>query len=132
MLWTWQHPANARKSSDSRYLKKILTDVEIEFVQDAENPDKALWSLWACKETAYKVISKSYAGLSFLPRQWSVQLNQYDSMFTEGEVIIPGVGNVFVQLYSPEGYVHCVGSDNLPDLNNIIWGIEFRAEIRSG
>ena len=76
------------------------------------------------KKQPIKVISKSYAGLSFLPRHWSVQLNQCDSMFTEGEVIIPGANTVFVQLHSPEGYVHCVGSDNLPDLNNIIWGIE--------
>jgi phosphopantetheinyl transferase (holo-ACP synthase) len=119
-----RHPANAKKSRDFRYLKKILTDVEIELVGDAENPDKALWSLWACKETAFKVISKSYTGLSFLPRHWSVQLNQCDGMFKEGEVTIPGVGAVFVQLRSPDDYVHCIGANNLPDLNNIIWGIE--------
>jgi phosphopantetheinyl transferase (holo-ACP synthase) len=119
-----QHPANAKKSRDFRYLKKILTDVEIELVCNAENPDRVLWLLWACKETAYKVISKSYAGLSFLPRHWLVRLNQHDSMFTEGEVTIPGADAVFVQLNSPEGYVHCIGADNLPDLNNIIWGIE--------
>ena len=71
----WKHPANSNKSKDFRYLKKILTSAEIEFVNDSENPGKALWSLWACKETAYKAIRKSYAGLSFLPRQWSVQLN---------------------------------------------------------
>ena len=127
-----QHPANAKKSRDFRYLKKILTDVEIELVYEAENPDRALWSLWACKETAYKVISKSSAGLSFLPRHWSVQLNQHDSMFTEGDVIISGADTVFVQLRSTEGYVHCVGSDNLPDLNNIIWGIEFLPKSASG
>jgi len=84
-----------------------------------------LWSLWACKETAYKAIRKSYAGLSFLPRQWSVLLNGYDKVFTEGEVIIPGADTVFVRLfYLPEGCVHCVGSDNWADLNNIIWGLE--------
>ena len=124
MLWIGQDPANAQKSRDSRYLKKILTNAEIEFVQDAENPDRALWSLWACKETAYKVISKSHAGAPFLPRHWSVQLNQPDSIFTEGEVLLPAGNSVFVQLYSPESYVHCIGSDNLSDLNKIIWGIE--------
>jgi phosphopantetheinyl transferase (holo-ACP synthase) len=120
----WKHPANAKKSSNFRYLKKILTDVEIEFIHDAENPDRALWSLWACKETAYKVISKSYAGLFFLPRHWSVQLNWHDNALIEGEVIIPGVNTVFVRLYCPEGCVHCVGSDNLLDLDDIIWSID--------
>jgi len=32
--------------------KKILTDAEIEICKNAENPDMALWSLWACKETS--------------------------------------------------------------------------------
>jgi phosphopantetheinyl transferase (holo-ACP synthase) len=117
---------------DFRYLKKILTDVEIEFVCKTENQNRALWSLWACKETAYKVISKSYAGASFLPRQWSVQLSQYERLFTEGAVIIPGLSGVFVRLYCADGYVHCVGSDNLPDLNNAIWGIEFLPKSASG
>ena len=128
----WKYPENARKSRDSRYLKKILTNVEIEFVHDAENPDRSLWSLWACKETAYKVISKSYARAPFLPRHWSVQLNQTENMFAEGEVIIPGGNSVFVQLYSAESYVHCIGSDNLPDLNKIIWGIESLPKSISG
>ncbi|NTW76290.1 MAG: 4'-phosphopantetheinyl transferase superfamily protein [Syntrophaceae bacterium] len=129
----WEHPANSNKSRDFRYLKKILTSVEIEFVYDSENPDKVLWSLWACKETAYKAIRKSYPGLSFLPRQWSVRLNGYDKMFTEGEVIIPGVNTVFARLfYLPEGCVHCVGADNRADLDNIIWGIEPLPEFTSG
>ncbi|MEN6375040.1 MAG: 4'-phosphopantetheinyl transferase superfamily protein [Smithella sp.] len=121
------------RSRDFRYQKKILTNVEIEFVNDSENPDKVLWSLWACKETAYKAIRKSYAGLSFLPRQWSVQLNGYDKMLTEGEVVIPGLNTVFVRLfYLPEGCVHCVGADNWADLDNIIWGMETLQEFTAG
>jgi len=41
---------------DSRFLKKTLTDEEIEIVNLSRNPDTALWSFWACKEAAYKVI----------------------------------------------------------------------------
>ena len=71
-----KEPANAGKSQDSRFLKKILTNAEIEFVQNAENPDAALWSLWACKETAYKVIKKSFPDAAFLPRRWQVTFNK--------------------------------------------------------
>ncbi len=123
---------NAQKSRDSRYLKKILAPVEIEFVRDAENPDRALWALWACKETAYKVISKSSARASFLPRCWSVQLNQPDSRWAKGEVTLPEGNSVFVQLSCPESYVHCIGADNLPDLDKIIWGVESLPEVLSG
>lgn len=129
----WKHPANSNKSRDFRYLKKILTNVEIEIVYNSENPDKVLWSLWACKETAYKAIRKSSAGFSFLPRQWPVRLNGGDKMFTDGEVIIPGVNTVFVRLfYLPEGCIHCVGVDNRADLHEVIWGTESLPECASG
>jgi phosphopantetheinyl transferase (holo-ACP synthase) len=65
-----KEPANAGKSGDSRFLKKILTDAEIKFVKNADNPDTALWSLWACKETAYKAIKKSFPDTAFVPRRW--------------------------------------------------------------
>jgi phosphopantetheinyl transferase (holo-ACP synthase) len=120
----WKDPSNARKSRDSRYLKKILTNAEIDFVRNADNPDKALWALWTCKETAYKVIRKSHASASFLPRQWSVKINQTDKIFMEGKVIIPGENTVFVQVHCTESYVHCIGSDDLSDLDKIIWGID--------
>lgn len=121
------------KSRDFRYLKKILTSAEIEFVCNSENPDKALWSFWACKETGYKTIRKSYAGLSFLPRQWSVRLNRHNKMLTEGEVVIAGADPVFVRIFDlPAGCMHCVGADNLTDLDGIIWGIETLPEFSSG
>lgn len=83
-----------------------------------------LWSLWACKETAYKVVGKSSAGRPFLPRCWSVKLSKPDSMFREGEVILPEGNTVFIRLYCAESYLHCIGSDCLSDLDKIIWGID--------
>ncbi len=107
-----REPANAGKSQDSRFLKKILTNAEIEFVQHAENPDAALWSHWAGKETAYKVIKKSYPDAAFLPRQWQVTFNKTKSTHSEGEVVIPGKGRVYIRLFSNPQYVHCIGSDS--------------------
>ena len=128
----WKDPANAKKSRDSRYLRKILTSAEIEFVRDAETPDIALWSLWACKETAYKVINKSGAGKPFLPRHWPVTLNKSDKMLVEGEVAIPEGKTIFVRLSFAESYVHCIGSDNLPDLDEIIWSADPLPEAGTG
>jgi phosphopantetheinyl transferase (holo-ACP synthase) len=119
-----KEPANAGKSQDSRFLKKILTNAEIEFVQHAENHDAALWSHWAGKETAYKVIKKSFPDAAFLPRLWQVTFNKTKSTHSEGEVIIPGEERIYIRLFSNPQYVHCIGSDCLTTLDKLIWSVE--------
>jgi phosphopantetheinyl transferase (holo-ACP synthase) len=119
-----REPANAGKSRNSRFLKKILTNAEIEFVQNAKNPDATLWSYWACKETAYKVIKKSCLDAAFLPRRWTAVFNKTQSKYSDGEVIIPEKGKVYVCLFSNSQYVHCVGADSLAALDKLIWSVE--------
>ena len=123
-----REPANAGKSRDSRFLKKILTNAEIEFVQNAENPDTALWSCWAGKETAYKVLKKSFPDAAFLPRQWTVFFKKSQSDFSEGEVMIPGKERVYVRLFYNPQYVHCVGSDSITALDKLIWSVDVLPE----
>jgi phosphopantetheinyl transferase (holo-ACP synthase) len=119
-----REPANAGKSRDSRFLKKILTNAEIEFVLNAGNPDTALWSCWAGKETAYKVLKKSFPDAAFLPRQWTVTFNKQQVKYSNGEVNIPGKGSVYIRLFSNSNYVHCVGADVLSALDKLIWSVE--------
>jgi hypothetical protein len=123
-----REPANAGKSRNSRFLKKILTNVEIEFVQNAKDPDATLWSYWACKETAYKVIKKSCLDAAFLPRQWTVFFKKSQSDFSEGEVMIPGKERVYVRLFYNPQYVHCVGSDSITALDKLIWSVDVLPE----
>ena len=123
-----KEPANAGKSRDSRFLKKILTNAEIEFVQNAENPGAVLWSHWACKETAYKVIKKSRPDAAFLPRQWAVTFKSTKSKYSDGEVIIPGKSKIYIRLFSNSQYVHCVGADCLTALDKLIWSVDVLPE----
>ena len=116
--------ANRDKSRDSRYLKKILTDAEIEFVNKAKRADAALWSFWACKETAYKVTKKSFPDTAFTPRLWQVNFTKKRIKYWESEVIIPQRGSVFVRLFSNPDYVHCVGVDNPSLLDRLVSGVE--------
>jgi phosphopantetheinyl transferase (holo-ACP synthase) len=117
-------PANAGKSRDSRFLKKILTSAEIDFVQNAENHDTTLWSLWACKETAYKVIKKSCVDAAFLPRQWKIILKNPESACSDGEVKITDAETVYIRLFSHSRYVHCVGADSPADLDRLVCKVE--------
>ena len=147
-----------KKSMDSRFLKKILTDHEIEIVNLAQNSDTALWSFWACKEAAYKVIKKSHNEDSFMPRRWSVNIGlpwakhpafsgnesndrminnigqhiQSQTSYRKGQVIIPGREAVDVRLFSHPSYVHCVGADSLSTLDNLSWGIDILPERGDG
>jgi phosphopantetheinyl transferase (holo-ACP synthase) len=123
-----KEPANADKSQDSRFLKKILTNTEIEFIKNAENPDAALWSCWAGKETAYKVLKKSFPDAAFLPRQWMVTFNKSQVKYSNGKVIIPGKGSVYIRLFSNSNYVHCVGADVLTTLDKLVWSVEVLPE----
>jgi phosphopantetheine--protein transferase-like protein len=119
-----KEPANAGKSRDSRFLKKILTDAEIKFVGNAENREAALWSLWACKEAACKVIKKSSPDTAFIPRRWQTVIENTQSEYSDGEVIIPEKGKVFTRLFVNSEYVHCIGADTLPVLDKLIWNVE--------
>lgn len=134
---------------DSRYLKKTLTDEEIEIIHLSQNPDRALWSFWACKEAAYKVLEKSRHVDSFIPCRWSVQIrlpsakgsissgtesntlrrsimgpyHQPHESYQKGHVIIPERGVVYIYLSSHLSYVHCIASNSLAALDSSIWGI---------
>ena len=116
--------ANAGKSGDSRFLKKILTDAEIGFVRNAENHDLALWSLWACKETAYKVTIKKSPGARFLPRRWQTLMDDSPFEISDGKVVAGENCPVFIRLFANSEYIHCVGSDHQDLLDTLIWTVE--------
>lgn len=59
---------NPGKSRDERWLRKVLTDDERGLVRRAADPDRALWSLWAAKEAAYKARRREGA-IAFVPRR---------------------------------------------------------------
>jgi len=109
---------------DLRFLKKVLTDAEIELVENVPNRDAILWLLWAAKETAYKVVRKSCSTVSFLPRRWPVMLGENHAARWTGKVFLPEEGSVFFQCCLTPDYVHCVGSNDVTGLWGIIENVE--------
>jgi hypothetical protein len=69
------------------------------------------------------VIRKFSTAAAFLPRLWPVTLNLRTFAPIDGEINIPGQNKIFVQLHIADGYVHCIGSDNLSVLDKIIQGV---------
>lgn len=98
----------------------MLTAAEIEFVQNVRNPAQALWSFWACKETAYKVIKKIRPDVSFLPRQWEVCLSPLARHFIDAIVLVSENQPIYSRLFLDDDYVHCVGSEVAGALDDVI------------
>ena len=46
------------KARDRRFVARILTDREAALLPGAADPELELWTLWACKEAAFKIRSK--------------------------------------------------------------------------
>mgnify|MGYP001767381018 CR=1 FL=1 len=93
-------------------------------MKNADNSDRALWSIWACKETAYKVIKKTSPDAAFTPRRWRTVLKKNQSAYSEGDVIIPDRGRVYVRLFYTPEYVHCIGVNNFAEVKKLIWNVE--------
>jgi len=113
-----------------RFLRKILTDTEIEQVRNSCNPDTALWSFWACNEAAYKVIQKKTSGAAFVPRRWSVHYQaRVDSPgglppaaghYGDGEVVIANSDPVYLRLFTFPSYIHCLAADESRGIDQIM------------
>lgn len=109
-----------KSSRDSRFLKKVLTAAETESVRKADNPAAALWSFWAAKEAAYKVIKKINNCAPFLPRRWEVFLWPAARRYFDGEVSLSGEFKVFVRLFLEEEVLQCLAADEVVSLDKII------------
>ncbi|MRR15212.1 MAG: 4'-phosphopantetheinyl transferase superfamily protein [Deltaproteobacteria bacterium] len=135
------NPANVQRSTDLRLLKKILTDTEIDQVRSAREPAALLWSFWACKEAAYKVMKKQTGDAAFLPRRWSVCFrrpqaadlrsslrpvevqNQSPAAVTAGYVASAERDDIPFLLHSFPSYVHSLAADRIDLLDKILWRV---------
>ena len=89
-----------------------------------------LWSFWAAKEAAYKVLLKKNGHAVFIPNRWSVQYRDFKDLYEddfalrngcrEGEVMIPGARRIFVRLFAFPSYLHCIASDTAQGMNQMI------------
>ena len=72
----------ARLESDwkrPRFLQKLFTDKELDFIHDTEQSDIAVWLLWSRKESVYKIVSRMITQRFFAPKRFesSICANDY-------------------------------------------------------
>lgn len=51
-------PRSVGKAASRRFVRRVFSTEEARWIRESDDPDVALWVLWAAKETAFKVITK--------------------------------------------------------------------------
>ena len=128
------HPGNRGKSRDRRFVSRVFTPEERERIDGADAPDAVLWMLWAAKEAAFKAAVKRRQGIPFIPRMYSVALEDrsYSGDCGQGNphgismasgieeersaahcgVVMTPAGPVELSCFRSAGHVHCVAVVN--------------------
>jgi hypothetical protein len=118
-------PGNIGKSRDLRFLQRVFTDAERTCIVAADEPDVLLWALWAAKETAYKIASKTDILAVFIPRLYPVVLSSGDDKPTRSGWVDTPKGPVVVRVAITPEYLHCIGATQYPGiLDDVLWEVE--------
>ena len=125
-------PGNRGKSRDARFLKRVFTPTECLRILLSRQGDCALWSLWAAKEAAFKVMRKRDPGVCSQPRKFPVLLfpspaNPVSKPAPRSSVtgiVATPLGTVHVLLQCTPHYVHCIGTDApMTEMKKIRWQV---------
>ena len=96
------------RSENRRFLRRVLTREEQEFVAKSASPERMLWSLWSGKEAAFKAFSRTDPGLAFSPVSFActVQSTDPENWAMTGSVSMGGHKlNLFWEQH-PD-WIHC-------------------------
>jgi phosphopantetheine--protein transferase-like protein len=123
--------AEARgKAQDERFLKRVFTEREIALIRASNDPDRALWVLWAGKEAAFKVVQKRDASALFAHRRYEVRLDSdLNADRTRGTVVIDqardtGECRLPVEWSISARRVHCVALGRPSQSGELCVGVE--------
>ena len=118
MQSNWQRP---------RFIEKIFTTCEQNFIRQSENPELEVWKLWTMKEAAYKAYNRETGIRGFFP--WKLQCSI--SKFRDGKFF--GTVSIDDKIYFTEtifsyNFVYTIAANSLVLLEKIV-EIDFEEKI---
>jgi phosphopantetheine--protein transferase-like protein len=120
-------PENIGKSRDDRFLGRVFTDGERELIASAPSSDTLLWSLWAAKEAAYKVVSSADPAVCSIPHRYRVVLDAEDAtrkiVRLAGKVITPR-GELVLEVAVSADWVHALAAGAEEALKRLCWRVK--------
>ena len=98
-------PESQPEALHPRFDARVFSAGEQEALSVSGSPHSLRWSLWAAKESAYKVAKRLDAAVRFLPRDFLVR------RVTEGRALVMHDTGFFdVRLYRTDEWVHAVAT----------------------
>jgi hypothetical protein len=124
-----RHPDALKKNLDDRFVGRVLLPEEKHLISYGSDPGRTLWQLWAAKETAYKIVSKSHPAVHSGPQKYRVTLSGVCSISSTLPschsrrircLVETPVGGVTIVIQNEDDYVHAFGcSDDRVDLETL-------------
>lgn len=114
----------ADKSNDHRFVGRVFTAQERKLIQEGDDPDRRLWTIWACKETAYKVAGKINPQVSSAPRNYPVELSVDRGLLGPHAMVNTPCGPVTARIAADDDdLIHVVGVDGFHVPEGVSHGI---------
>ena len=131
-------PRSKGRSLDTRFIDRVFTLQEQEQIMNGVSPDVLVWSLWAGKETAYKILRKVHGNVTAAPRRYEVKMSISENDRDDNRSCISGgvvktpYDTVSIKIFTEADYIHCIGVTGTEQLmRSVIWGIH-KGELREG
>lgn len=118
------YSVDEEKYLNQRYVSRCLSQLEINFLVQNSNKNAFFWSLWACKEAAYKAHQQQHIDCIFSPPKFeltettlkALALHDMQSVF-DGEIRYKG-HQLAIQLAWPDAMVvHSIAGKNTELIN---------------
>jgi len=112
------------------------------FNSTSTDPDTILWTLWAGKETAYKVLCKDDPSVSSVPHLYEVRLypdwkSKETAGISSGGYQVDGFvdahgSKVHIRVFIDRDYIHCIGtSDSVEALDSVVYHMDKLTPVKS-
>lgn len=103
-------PGVAGKETDRRFLERVFTARERARILDSRDPTLTLWSVWAAKEAAFKIVTKLWPGVVFAHAAFEVDLRNFPDAAARGAITFEDVSMGARWERGAAGYVHCIAT----------------------
>ena len=125
------YSVDEEKYLNHRYVSRCLSQLEYNFLVKSGNKNAFFWSLWACKEAAYKAYQQQHDDCIFSPPKFELSettltaLTMHDmkSIF-QGQISYQSHSLIFQLSWPAPQVVHCVAAQNMDTINNCSTAIE--------
>jgi len=100
-----------------RFLQKIFTQEEQDFIHAAPDKDAAVWLLWSGKESVYKIIVRLQKRRFFAPKKIVVRTDDFSRRGNLTAKVVGTEDTFFIQSVATGTHIHTIaqlGDNKLP------------------